>query len=98
MEQILFWLFKYTIELYVKFLCYLAKKVLSLGGWIFHQCFKSAGRSISSKNLLILGPGESLKPGVIYQELYDYSQTANSKEVINLAHGDGKNGDFWLGK
>lgn len=98
MEQILFLLFKYTIELYFSFLCYLAKKVLSLGGWIFHQCFKSAGRSISSKTLLILGPGESLKPGVIYQELFDYSQTANSREVINLANGDGKKGDFWLGK
>ncbi|MEZ2279246.1 MAG: type IV secretory system conjugative DNA transfer family protein [Microcoleus sp.] len=84
MEQILIWLFKCTIELYVKFLCYLAKKVWSLGA--------------RSKNLLILGPGESLKPGVRYRELFDYSQTANSKEVINLAHGDGKNGDFWLGK
>ena len=87
MEKILVWFFTYTIQ-----------KILSLIWWIFHQTFKSVRASTSSKNLLILGSGETLKPWVRYRELYDYSQTANSKEVINLAHGDAKNGDFWLGK
>ncbi|PSB54129.1 type IV secretion system protein VirD4 [filamentous cyanobacterium Phorm 6] len=87
MEKILVWFFTYTIQ-----------KILSLIWWIFHQTFKSVRASASSKNLLILGPGETLKPWVRYLELFDYSQTASSKEVKNLAHGDGKNGDFWLGK
>jgi Type IV secretory system Conjugative DNA transfer len=87
MEKFFGWFLIQTIQQICKFLW-----------WIFHQTFKSVRASTSSKNLLILGPGETLKPWVRYRELYDYSQTANSKEVINLAHGDGKNGDFWLGK
>lgn len=66
-------------------------------GWSFHQGFKSVGAAANSKDILILGPGESLKPAVRYREFFDYSQTANSKLVQNLAQGDGKNGDFWLG-
>ncbi|MCC3582677.1 type IV secretory system conjugative DNA transfer family protein [Microcoleus sp. PH2017_30_WIL_O_A] len=80
------------------FLIQIIQQICKFIWWIFHQTFKSVRASASSKNLLILGPGETLKPWVRYRELYDYSQTANSKEVINLAHGDGKNGDFWLGK
>jgi type IV secretion system protein VirD4 len=87
MEKFFVWFFIQTIQQICKFL-----------GWIFHQTFKSVRASTSSKNLLILGPGETLKPWVRYRELFDYSQTANKKEAINLAHGDAKNGDFWLGK
>ncbi|TAG98129.1 MAG: type IV secretion system protein VirD4 [Oscillatoriales cyanobacterium] len=87
MEKIFTWFLIQTIQQIWNFLW-----------WIVDQTFKSIRASISSKNLLILGPGETLKPWARYRELYDYSQTANSKEVINLAHGDGKNGDFWLGK
>lgn len=80
------------------FLVHTIQQIWNFFWWIVHQTFKSVRASASSKNLLILGPGETLKPWVRYRELYDYSQTANSKEVKNLAHGDGKNGDFWLGK
>ncbi len=87
MEKFFAWFLIQTLQQTCKFL-----------GWIFHQTFKSVRAGTSSKNLLILGPGETLKPWVRYRELFDYSQIANSKEIINLAHGDGKNGDFWLGK
>ena len=66
--------------------------------WTFHQLFKIIGASINSKNLLILGPGESLKPSIRYKELFDYSQTASKQEICTLFTGNLKNGDFWLGR
>lgn len=66
-------------------------------GWTLNQGFKGGNRLLFGKKLLILGPGESLKPGVSYNELYDYSQTANKQEASNLALGNANNGDFWLG-
>jgi type IV secretory pathway TraG/TraD family ATPase VirD4 len=65
-------------------------------GWIFNQGFKFTARG--RKGLLILGPGENLKPGVSYRGLYDYSQTASKQEVGALAVGDPQKGDFWLGR
>lgn len=97
MEQFLFGVFWLIIQLYLKVLGFFARQIFKMFGWIFHESFKSVGAAANSKALLIIGPGESLKPSVRYQELFDYSQTASSKEVKNLAHGDGKNGDFWLG-
>jgi Type IV secretory system Conjugative DNA transfer len=67
-------------------------------GWSLHQGFKSIGAAVNSKDVLILGPGESLKPSVKHQELFDYSQTASIKEVSSFAKGDCNNGDFWLGR
>jgi type III secretory pathway component EscS len=65
-------------------------------GWIFNQGFKFTARG--RKGLLILGPGENLKPGVSYRGLYDYSQTASKQEIAALAVGDPQKGDFWLGR
>jgi type IV secretory pathway TraG/TraD family ATPase VirD4 len=65
-------------------------------GWTGHQGFKFLARG--RKNVLVLGPGENLKPGVSYRGLYDYSQTASKQEVAALAVGDPQQGDFWLGR
>ena len=67
-------------------------------GWIFHESFKSIGAAANRKNILIIGPGESLKPSVSYRELFDYSQTATANEVNSLAVCSAKNGDFCLGR
>ena len=40
-------------------------------GWTLNQGFKGGNRLLFAKKLLILGPGESLKPGVSSNELYD---------------------------
>lgn len=93
-EQIVFWILTFIFKIYFQILGWIVRGLC----WTFHQAFKSVGASVNSKNLLILGPGESLKPGGRYQELFDYSQTASRQEVSNFAIGDAKNGDFWLGR
>jgi type IV secretion system protein VirD4 len=105
MERFLFWLFglfvqitlhvfSLTLQIFIKIM-----EVCFRGlGWFFHQGFKSVGASVNSKDVLILSPGESLKPSVRYRELFDYSQTANTNELGCLTTGNGRNGDFWLGK
>ncbi len=98
MEQFLFWLFTFIFQIYWNMLCGIAKFFVKLFGWTFHQGFKLFGAAANSKTVLILGPGESLKPSVKYQELFDYSQTASWQEASSLGTGNGKNGDFWLGR
>lgn len=109
MESFLIWIIQFTMQIYFQILGFIFKvifqilgfifKMVARGfGWVFHQGFKSFGSSVSSKNVLILGPGDSLKPGVRYQELFDYSQTASQNEVVCLTRGSYKMGDFWLGK
>jgi energy-coupling factor transporter ATP-binding protein EcfA2 len=65
-------------------------------GWTLNQILKFLARG--RKGVLILGPGENLKPGVGYRSLYDYSQTASKQEIAALAVGDPQKGDFWLGR
>ncbi|GAA6621437.1 hypothetical protein [Scytonema sp. NUACC26] len=81
---------KSILQLYLKTLCFVIN--------ILFQVFKFVSTSVNSKNILILSPKESLKPGVGYQELFDYSQTASKQEVSHFVTGDEKNGDVWLGR
>jgi len=104
MEQFIFWLFQFIVQIYWRTICFIAQLcfkgiwiLVRAFGWSFHQGFKSIGSAVNSKNVLVLGPGESLKPGVRYREFFDYSQTAHGQEVGDLAQGSGQNGDFWLG-
>ena len=94
MERFIFGVFALIYRIFELLLTWVFKG----NRWTFHQVFKSLGASVNSKNLLILGPGDSLKPSVKYKELFDYSQTASKKEVCTLFTGNPKNGDFWLGR
>jgi len=54
---------------------------------------------IKSTNVLILGAGETLKPNLQFNELFDYSQVASRNEMAGLTTtGGGQNGDFWVGR
>lgn len=73
-----------------------ANKSLNLLGWTGHQGCKLLLRK--NYKTLVLGPLEKLKPGINYNDLFDYSQTASKQEIQPLTHGDPQQGDFWLGR
>jgi Type IV secretory system Conjugative DNA transfer len=73
-----------------------ANKSLNLLGWTGHQGFKLLLRK--NYKTLVLGSLEKLKPGINYNDLFDYSQTASKQEIQPLTHGDPQQGDFWLGR
>ncbi|BAY99814.1 hypothetical protein NIES37_37970 [Tolypothrix tenuis PCC 7101] len=98
MERFIFAIFAFIFKIYFQILGRIFGWIVKLTGWTFYQAFKAVGTSVNSKNVLILGPGDLLKPSVKYQELFDYSQTASKQEVCNFFTGNLKNGDFWLGR
>jgi hypothetical protein len=73
-----------------------ANKSLNLLGWTGHQGCKLLLRK--NYKTLVLGPLEKLKPGINYNDLFDYSQTASKQEIHPLTQGDPQRGDFWLGR
>jgi type IV secretion system protein VirD4 len=91
-----------TITSTFQILGWLAVQLLGLVfkglGWVTGESLKFVGTSINRKNIVILGPGEVLKPLIQYRELFDYSQTAYPKEISSLANSNHSNGDFWLGR
>jgi type IV secretory pathway TraG/TraD family ATPase VirD4 len=99
MEQFLFSLIILITQLYLRILGVSSMFIFRLCKALFLGLFFGGFRALSSRDLLILGPGESLKPSVRYQELFDYSQTANRREVAALKRNhDVQTAGLWLGR
>jgi hypothetical protein len=105
MEKFLLWVFQTTFQIYIQIIWGIIKFIFNLTtnllGWIFSgfsSSFNGYSR-IKNINVLVLGSGETLKPNLQFNELFDYSQTANNNEMGGLiTTGNRQNGDFWVGK
>jgi hypothetical protein len=53
---------------------------------------------MNQRNLLVLGPGEEIKPSIRYKELFDYSQTASARELGALTSSNYHTMGLWLGR
>jgi type IV secretory pathway TraG/TraD family ATPase VirD4 len=97
MESLVFSLITFLFQLYMRCLGIFIKIVWQLSSYILHEGFKLIGQQALSKKILILGPGESLKPTQTFREMFDYSQTAHREEVEDFANSALEPG-FWLGR
>lgn len=66
--------------------------------WLVLQLFCLINGGMSQRKLLVLGAGEALKPGIQYNELFDYSQTACAVELRGIGGNNSGGAGFWLGK
>lgn len=105
MQQFLLWIFQTIFQLYIQIIWGIIKftfnLTINLLGWMFGGFggFLNRRSQIKSTNVLVLGSGETLKPNLGFNELFDYSQTSDKNEMIGLTTtGSGQNGDFWVGK
>lgn len=85
-----------------KIICNIAinvvKSFFNIFCWSLHEAYKSVNKNIGYSNVLILGPGETIKSGANYGDLYDYSQTARIDELDQFTPVNTKDDVFWLGK
>lgn len=90
-------LFFFILQLYIQILTAVVKIFFRLIVALGHETSKLIGSSVNNKGLIVLGPGETIKPAFRFGESFDYSQTAYSASVAGLCshHPDGI---FWLGK
>ena len=104
MERFLLWVFQTIFQVWLQIIWFIFKftfnLTINLLGWVFggfSSTFNGYSQ-IKNINVLVLGSGETLKPNLQFNELFDYSQTANNNEMGGLiTNGNMQNGDFWVG-